>query len=150
MKNITWAHGIIFALAAFMIFILSMLFLFPNGQQNSELVTEDYYEEELAYQQVIDAKNAADTLKLKPQYIQNPAGITIKFPENVNNNNAKFSYVLNRTDDQNLDLKKTVILDATNTFTIPKSVLVNGNYTLRMSWTKNNTEYRMDYDVIWK
>lgn len=150
MKNITWAHGIIFALAAFMIFILSMLFLFPNGQQNSELVTEDYYEEELAYQQVIDAKNAADTLKLKPQYIQNPAGITIKFPENINNNNAKFSYVLNRTDDQNLDLKKTVILDATNTFTIPKSVLVNGNYTLRMSWTKNNTEYRMDYDVIWK
>ncbi|KQR95045.1 nitrogen fixation protein FixH [Chryseobacterium sp. Leaf180] len=150
MKNISWGHGVIFALAAFMIFILSMLFLFPSGKQNSELVTDNYYEEELEYQTVIDAKQAADTLKIKPQYSQNPAGITIKFPENVNNGNSKFHFVLNRTDDKNLDIKKDIVLDATNSFLIPKAVLVNGNYTLRLSWTKDKTAYRLDYDVIWK
>ena len=150
MKNFSWGHGIILALASFMIFILSMLFLFPSGKQNSELVTENYYEEELEYQTVIDAKQAADTLKMKPQYAQNPAGITIKFPQNINNGNAKISFVLNRTDDKNLDLKKNIVLDANNSFQIPAAVLVNGNYTLRLSWTKDKTAYRQDYDVIWK
>ncbi len=56
MKNFSWGHGVVIALAAFIIFILSMLFLFPNGQKNSEMVTDNYYEEELQYQDVIDAK----------------------------------------------------------------------------------------------
>lgn len=150
MKNFTWGHGIVLALASFIIFILSMLFLFPNGQKNSEMVTEHYYEEELQYQNVIDAKKRADDLAEKPVYSQSASGITLKFPGDINNTNATFSFVLNRSDDQNLDIKKTVKLDANQSFTIPAAVLKNGNYTLRLSWTKNKTDYRLDYDVIWK
>lgn len=78
MKNLSWGHGVMIALLAFIIFILSMLFLFPNGQQNSEMVSDNYYEEELLYQQVIDAKGRADKLVNKPVYSQNSNGITIK------------------------------------------------------------------------
>lgn len=150
MKNFTWGHGIVLALASFIIFILSMLFLFPNGQKNSEMVTEHYYEEELQYQSVIDAKNRADKLEEKPSYSQSAKGITITFPSEINNSNSIFSFVLNRSDDQNLDIKKTVQLESDNSFTIPASVLIKGNYTLRLSWTKDKTDYRLDYDVIWK
>jgi len=150
MKNFTWGHGIVLALASFIIFILSMLFLFPNGQKNSEMVTEHYYEEELQYQNVIDAKKRADDLPEKPVYSQSAAGITLKFPQDINNSNTKFSFVLNRSDDQNLDIKKTVTLDGNQSFTIPAAVLKNGNYTLRMTWNKDKTDYRLDYDVIWK
>ncbi|WP_144281474.1 FixH family protein [Chryseobacterium echinoideorum] len=150
MKNFTWGHGIVLALASFIIFILSMLFLFPNGQKNSEMVTEHYYEEELQYQSVIDAKNRADKLEEKPVYSQSPKGITLTFPSGINNSNSAVSFVLNRSDDQNLDIKKTVQLESDNSFTIPSSVLKNGNYTLRLSWTKDKTDYRLDYDVIWK
>lgn len=150
MKNFTWGHGIILALASFIIFILSMLFLFPNGQKNSEMVTDQYYEEELQYQNVIDAKKRADELSEKPVYSQTAKGITLKFPQDINNTNSTFNFVLNRSDDQNLDIKKTVRLDADQSFTIPAAVLKNGNYTLRMTWTKDKTDYRLDYDVIWK
>ncbi|QQV02784.1 MULTISPECIES: FixH family protein [Chryseobacterium] len=150
MKNFTWGHGIVLALASFIIFILSMLFLFPNGQKNSEMVTEHYYEEELQYQSVIDAKNRADKLEEKPAYSQSAKGITITFPSEINNSNSTVSFVLNRSDDQNLDIKKTVQLESDNSFTIPASVLIKGNYTLRLSWTKDKTDYRLDYDVIWK
>lgn len=150
MKNFTWGHGIVLALASFIIFILSMLFLFPNGQKNSEMVTEHYYEEELQYQSVIDAKNLADKLEEKPAYSQSAKGITITFPSEINNSNSTVSFVLNRSDDQNLDIKKTVQLESDNSFTIPASVLIEGNYTLRLSWTKDKTDYRLDYDVIWK
>lgn len=150
MKNLTWGHGVVVALLSFIVFILSMIFLFPNGQKNSEMVSENYYEEELLYQDVIDAKNRADTVKLKPQYSQDKSGITIKFPENINNNNAKVSFVLNRTDDKNLDIKKDITLNPDNSFSIPAKLLVLGNYTLQLSWIKEKATYRMDYDVIWK
>ncbi|MDR2237585.1 MAG: FixH family protein [Chryseobacterium sp.] len=150
MKNLSWGHGVVIALAAFIVFILSMLFLFPNGQKNSEMVTDNYYEEELQYQDVIDAKKRADELQEKPVYSQTKEGIKITFPKEYNNTNTTVKFVLNRTDDQNLDIKKSVPLDAGQSFIIPSQVLKMGNYTLRLSWTKDKTDYRMDYDVIWK
>lgn len=138
------------ALLSFMAFILSMLFLFPNGQKNSEMVTDNYYEEELKYQDVIDAKKRADDLQEKPVYSQDKNGIKITFPKDYDNSNTTVKFVLNRTDDQNLDIKKAVQLDAGKSFLIPAQVLKIGNYTLRLSWTKDKTDYRMDYDVIWK
>lgn len=150
MKNFSWGHGVFIALAAFIIFILSMLFLFPNGQKNSEMVTDNYYEEELKYQDVIDAKKRADTLQEKPVYSQDKAGIRITFPQDYNNSDTTVKFVLNRTDDQNLDVHKAVQLDANKSFLIPGQILKMGNYTLRLSWTKDKSDYRMDYDVIWK
>ena len=150
MKNFTWGHGIFLALASFIIFILSMIFLFPNGQKNSEMVTDKYYEEELLYQSVIDAKKRADELKDKPVYSQTADGIKLTLPKDVNNDNTVVSFVLNRSDDQNLDVKKTVKLDANQSFIIPATVLKHGNYTLRLHWIKDKIDYRLDYDVIWK
>lgn len=150
MKNLSWGHGVVIALFAFIAFILSMLFLFPSGQKNSEMVTDNYYEEELQYQDVIDAKKRADNLREKPVYSQSANGIKITFPKDYNNSNTTVKFVLNRTDDKNLDIKKAVQLDASQSFQIPAQVLKLGNYTLRLMWTKDKTDYRMDYDVIWK
>lgn len=150
MKNFSWGHGVVIALLAFIVFILSMMFLFPNGQKNSEMVTDNYYEEELKYQDVIDAKKKADDLQEKPVYSQDKNGIKITFPKDYDNSNTTVKFVLNRTDDQNLDIKKSVQLDATKSFVIPSQILKVGNYTLRLTWTKDKTDYRMDYDVIWK
>lgn len=150
MKNFNWGHGMVISLGAFIIFILSMLFLFPNGQKNSEMVTDNYYEEELKYQDVIDAKKRADELQEKPVYSQDKEGIRITFPQDYNNSNTTVKFVMNRTDDQNLDVHKAVQLDARKSFLIPAQVLKMGNYTLRLSWTKDKTDYRLDYDVIWK
>jgi len=150
MKNFSWGHGVVIALAAFIIFILSMLFLFPNGQKNSEMVTDNYYEEELLYQDVIDAKKKADDLQEKPVYSQNADAIKITFPKDYNNSNTTVKFVLNRTEDQNLDIKRSEQLDANQSFSIPGKILTKGSYTLRLTWIKDKITYRMDYDVIWK
>lgn len=150
MKNFTWGHGIVLALASFMIFILSMLFLFPNGQKNSEMVTDHYYEEELEYQSVIDAKKRADSLVEKPAFFQDATGMRIKFPKEYSTAASDINFVLNRSDDQNLDIKKAIQLDANQSFLIPANVLVKGNYTLRLNWNIAKKDYRLDYDVIWK
>lgn len=148
-KNFTWGHGIVAALGSFIIFILSMIFLFSHGQTNSELITDDYYEEELAYQNVIDAKNRADQLAEKPQYLQNANGITVTFPKEYSNANTKVRIDLHRAEDQNLDIKKDIPLNGNNSVFIPGNLLSKGNYILKLQWTKDQKNYQVDYDIIW-
>ena len=149
--KISWGHGVVIALGAFMLFILGMIFLFPMGKQNSELITKNYYEEELHYQEVIDAKNRADALAEKPEVkLITAKGIDVFFPKEINNTNAKVDFHLFRTNDSNLDVKKDVTLDHTNAFTIPKSVIHVGNYTLKLKWTKDKVTYQRDFDIEWK
>lgn len=149
-KNFTWGHGIVVALGAFMVFILSMIFIFSRGWQNAELVSDDYYRDELVYQQVIDAKNLAEALPQKPKYEQNSSGIKIIFPADVAANSSAVRFDLFRTEDKRLDIKKDVALSSDHAFLIPAKVLAPGNYTLKLHWHKNGKDYQIDYDVVWK
>lgn len=149
LKNFTWGHGIVVALGSFMIFILSLIWYFTSTWKNSELITDNYYEEELAYQNVIDAKNKAINLKELPVYKQNESGISVTFPSEINNSNSKFRIDLHRAEDQKLDIIREMELDQRNSIFIPAKVLAKGNYVLRMMWKKDNEEYQIDYDLIW-
>lgn len=150
LKKIHWGHGVAIALGSFIAFILFMIFIFPNGKQNSELVSQNYYEDELAYQKVIDAKKNADQLSEKPQYQQNKEGIRITFPSNASIDQNLVSFELYRTDDANLDVKKEISVDAQNALLIPAKVLTKGSYTLKLKWKSNKKPYQLDYDILWK
>ena len=149
-KKFTWAHGVAVALASFIAFILFMVLIFPNGQQGSDLVSDNYYEDELIYQEVIDGKNNADLLTEKPTFTQQPKGIQIDFPTAIVTDAKKVHFELFRTDDANLDVKKDLVLEDNNSFTIPRQVISPGSYTLKVKWKENKKPYQMDYDVLWK
>ncbi len=149
-KKFNWGHGIVVALGSFILFILFMIFIFPNGKKNSDLVSDSYYEDELQYQQVIDGKKNAAELTSQPIYFQNSEGIKINFPETIKPDLGKINFVLFRTDDSNLDVKKETTLDAQNSFLIPKNIIIAGPYTLKVKWKQNDKPYQIDYDVLWK
>ena len=149
LKKFTWGHGIVLALGTFIIFILSMIFYFTSTWKNSELITDDYYEEELAYQDVIDAKTLANQLPEKPKYIQDVTGIRIIFPADINNSNAKLRIDLHRAEDQKLDVIREMTLDSQNSIFIPAALLAKGNYVLRVHWEKEAKDYQIDYDLVW-
>lgn len=150
LKKLNWGHGVAIALGSFIIFILFLIFVYSSGMKNSELISDDYYQDELIYQQVIDAKNNAETLVQKPAYSQDKNGITIVFPQSVSVDDSKVNFTLFRTDDGNLDVKKEITLDGSKQFTIPSKVLSAGSYTLKVSWKENKKPYQLDYDVQWK
>ncbi len=149
LKKFTWGHGIVLALGTFIIFILSMIFYFTSTWKNSELITDDYYEEELAYQDVIDAKTLANQLPEKPKYIQDVTGIRIIFPADINNSNTKLRIDLHRAEDQKLDVIREMTLDSQNSIFIPAAILAKGNYVLRVHWEKEAKDYQIDYDLVW-
>lgn len=150
LKKFTWGHGIVLALGSFIAFILFMILVFPNGQQDAELVTDHYYSEELQYQDVIDAKKNGDLLTEKPNYAQTKDGITITFPTSISPDESKINFDLFRTNDANLDVVKEIVLDGKRSFTIPGIVMSLGSYTLKLKWKTDKKLYQLDYDVQWK
>jgi hypothetical protein len=149
-KKFSWGHGVVVALALFMGFILFMVFVFPNGKQNSEMVSDNYYEDELHFQKVIDSKKNAEQLEEKPIYSETNEGIKITFPDNIIPDGKKIDFSLFRTDDKNLDVNKTLNLSNNSDFIIPKEILVKGSYTLKVKWEIDKKGYQIDYDVLWK
>ncbi|MCG2794191.1 MAG: FixH family protein [Weeksellaceae bacterium] len=149
MKHLNWGHGLAIALGCFIVFILFLIFIFPIGKQNAEMVSDNYYEEELQYQDIIDAKNNAAKLAQIPTCKASSEGILITFPEGskVDNNTANF--ILFRTDDSNLDVKKEATLQH-NLLLIPAKVISKGSYTLKLKWKENKKPYQVDYDILWK
>ncbi|QIG90968.1 nitrogen fixation protein FixH [Chryseobacterium sp. POL2] len=150
MKKLSWGHGVVIALGSFIVFILYLILVFPIGKQNAEMISDNYYEEELVYQDVIDAKKNAQHLEIKPIYSQDKNGIKLHFPSERKIDNKQIDIVLFRTDDSNLDIHKLERLDGTNSMLIPAKVLVPGSYTLKTKWKENNQSYQIDYDVLWK
>ncbi|QOW11287.1 nitrogen fixation protein FixH [Kaistella flava (ex Peng et al. 2021)] len=149
-KKLTWAHGVVIALGSFIAFILFMVFGFTYGQQTSELVSNDYYGDELVYQQVIDAKRNAEQLTEIPKYQELAEGMKITFPAAIAPENKNVKFELFRTDDANLDVKKEINLDANNEILVPKQVISKGPYTLKIKWSHDKKPYQVDYDVLWK
>ncbi len=149
MKNLNWGHGLAIALGCFMLFILFLIFIFPMGKQNAEMISNNYYEEELQYQDIIDAKNNAAKLEKTPAYKITREGLLITFPETIKVDDNKVNFVLFRTEDSNLDVKKEVILQH-HLFLIPEKVISKGSYTLKLKWTADKKPYQVDYDILWK
>ena len=149
-KNFNWGHGIILALGLFIAFILFMILVFPNGQQNADMVSDDYYSDELNYQEVIDAKKNANLLIDSLQYQQLASGIKVNFPQSISPEKGQIHFDLYRTNDSNLDVQKDLTLDSQKSFSIPKQILSPGSYTLKVKWNQDKKPYQIDYDVQWK
>lgn len=150
MKKFTWGHGIALALACFIGFILYLIFIFPIGKQTSDLVSDNYYQDELEYQKVIDAKKNADQLSQKPFFAQLPYGVRIAFPKETIDAGQQVHFELYSTNDKEKDKKQNVNLDSNNSFLVPKEMLSTGSYTLKVRWKKSNIDYQVDYELVWK
>jgi hypothetical protein len=150
MKKLNWGHGIVIAMALFMSFILFMVFVFPNGKQNAEMISDNYYEDEMQYQTVIDAKKSAEQLSELPAYSETQDGMKILFPSSIIPDNKEVSFSLFRINDKNLDINKSLVLDTSHGFSIPKSVITAGAYILKFKWKQDKKDFQVDYDIQWK
>ena len=70
-----WGYGIIVVYGCFMAMILSIVFL--STGEKMDLVTDNYYNEGVDYQKVIDSRRLADALPNKPKFSQSKLQIVI-------------------------------------------------------------------------
>lgn len=127
-----WGKGIAIALTLFVGFILFLAISLMRT--NFDLVSEDYYNREINYEEEIQAKRNANSLAEKIQFSANETHVLVVLPAEIDYKNVTLSF--SRPNDKNLDRNYTI--EGTRTFTIDKDELVIGNYTISINYTVND------------
>ena len=135
-----WGHGITIFITLFMIAVLSAVYY--TSTQRIELVTPDYYQQEIGFQKVIDANENSELLQDSIQLAITSEFVEISFASTIEIKNAQGNIVFYRPN--NLELDKQFEVEKfyqNNVVRIPKSDLVSGRYEVSIKWKKNNLDY---------
>ncbi len=142
-----WGLRIILLYTAF---VGGMLFLvYKCTQQSVDLVSTDYYAQELKFQDKIDRLNNSEKLDVKLAVVYAPEHsiIQIIFPENSTPNNTTGEIVLFRPDNSKLDFKIPIDI-ADGVQNIPTDKLSKGLWRVKSSWSTNDTPYYQEEKII--
>ena len=113
---------------------------FRDPESNHDLVTEDYYKQELTYQQDIDAARNLEQPGARIQVAKTPDGLRIGFPEAFAPEKIKGTISLYRPSNKQLDFKTPIQLSERQLL-IPKSRLLDGRWDIRIEWMYEGKPY---------
>jgi len=129
-------------LATFIVFGTGMSFLvYRSMKTNYELVDKDYYNRELAYQQVIDNSNRAKQLKEDVVVTLNGDAVELKFPATFAGKQVKGNIHFYCAFDESNDRRFTINPDTSGIQVIRRDGLKPVTYTIKISWTVDGEGY---------
>ena len=146
-KNKIWPVGLTIFLT-FMV-VSSLAFVYYTKQLSFDLVTEEYYQEGLAYQKQIDRMNNASALTEQLDIeLLNKNQLVLKFPDSIPTLNISGTTMFFRPDDGTLDFKTALRVDSTHNQLIDLSGLKRGNWKVKVFWTDGTLEYYNEEPVF--
>jgi nitrogen fixation protein FixH len=139
--KINWGTGIVIAIALFMTFILVLVYKMTVDQKyNHDLVVEEYYKKELAFQEEIDAEKNALSLSesIKGRKVDN--GWLLTFPKELEGSQIECSVFLYRPSNKQLDFDFSIELSGLNLL-IPDERLLDGRWNITVEWEYDGEPY---------
>tara|TARA_R110002020_G_C15912010_1_gene742048 strand:- start:201 stop:626 length:426 start_codon:yes stop_codon:yes gene_type:complete len=137
-----WGKGIILTIIGFVALIMTMVVISVR-MDGIELVTENYYEEEIKYQDRIDESKSADDLDREViSFDAQSKVIELDLP-----NGTKGSLQLFRPSDSSLD--QEIQLDVTHSgiTQIPLKELKSGYWKVQLNWTENGVDHYQEKKI---
>lgn len=144
--KISWGTGIVITIIVFMVITMSTVVYLMN--QDVDLVTDDYYEKEIKYQQQIDKMERTSKLAEKPYIKQDGKTITVVFPSTLLNEELTGEIHLYRPSDSKKDILIPLRLDETGIQIIPAAALDNGLWTVKVQWNIGELDYTIEERVL--
>jgi hypothetical protein len=140
-----WGTGITIFIILFVTFILS--FVFVAARTNTELYAEDYYQQELDYQETITAKSNATDLNAETFLTQGTKSVILHFPENLNLEKIAGQVLFYRANDASMD-KTFPLVTENGKMIMPKEDLSPGTYHVKISWEEDDKHYLINKEII--
>lgn len=139
-----WGTKILIVYIAFITGILLMVF--KSSSQKTDLVTTDYYEKELKYQDKINDMNRVSALSAPIEYGLKKDSLVIRFPKDFAGKRLVGEAVLYCPADENKDIKKRFsIQDELLQILIPPAS--KGLYELHLSWQDGGVTYYFEKKI---
>ena len=136
-----WNHGIA---AALLLFIAMMSYLIVQSTRaHIDLVTPDYYQEELKHEERMEQKrNALQWGNISAAPTSND-GFTVSFPDSIVSNQLVGELTFYDPADSKNDFTEPLHFDETNTHHAKKKKK-KGKRNLQLHWNYNGKEYFVD------
>jgi len=137
--HLNWGNKLLLVFAAFGIMMSYLVYRCMHTSY--DLVSKDYYKEELTYQQVIDDAGRAGKLSQAIQMEQWKDNIQVCFPpemkQTVISGTIYFYCAANAARDKKVSIN-TNVLAIQN---ISRRALLPGPYTVKINWESNSKQY---------
>ena len=134
----SWGYKIMFVYIAFVAGIGFLIFKASN--QEFDLVTKDYYEQELKYQQVIDQSANASRLSMPLNIEKKEPELKISFPDEMKNKKKLVDFYLYYAADAKRDFRRSFELNE-NELAQALPVGMKGMYELKLTWETEGVKY---------
>ena len=143
-----WGHKVFLLYLLFMIMI--GILVYKSTNQKLDLVSEDYYDKAVKYQNQINNIQNTEALADKPasSFNKNENVVEIKFPNNFINAQIKGTLFFFKPDNANLDFSVNIELNENNIQKIPANKLSRGNWKIKTNWKANKTSYYQEETIF--
>lgn len=143
----TWGNKLIIVFILFAVLMSTLVYNCMN--QNFELVSKDYYNDELRYQDKIDGVNNANKLTTV-QIGQTGEEVCVQLPKELNglatSGQLWFYCVTNASNDR----KIPVVVNEDGKMLIDKRKLAKTNYQLKLNWQTGNDKFYNEQSLLVK
>jgi len=116
--------------------------------QDVSLVSDNYYEKSLVYQDEIDKQSRTKSLNEEVKINFNGEVISILFPSDYASKNMAGEIYFYRPSDQKMDFKIPLQLSETGSQIIQTQNIEKGFWRLKLNWTMNGNEYYNEKAII--
>tara|TARA_R110001632_G_scaffold63318_3_gene151485 strand:+ start:25398 stop:25841 length:444 start_codon:yes stop_codon:yes gene_type:complete len=146
--KINWGTGIVIAIIAFMSFIMYFVISMSTDHKFShDLVTDNYYQKELEFQDQIDATKNAKLLEEDVEIVKSEKGLQIYFPK-IFKNEMEGKVFLYRPSNKQLDFEIPISI-TDNYLLVPEKSLLDGRWNISVKVTHNNKEYYFSEEITY-
>lgn len=146
MKKLNWGVMIAIFYSAFVLVLIA--FLFYSRTVKFDLVSEDYYDQEIKYQDRIDKIIRAKSLKQQLELETFKEAIMLQYPSYMNRSELTGKIHFYRPSDKNLDFFITVAVDSSNKQIVPTSNLKSGLWNLKVEWAKSDSTFYNEFAIV--
>lgn len=147
--KINWGTGIVLAFIGFISFIMYFVInMNTNDKYDHDLVTDDYYKQELQFQDNIDKEKNNKTLKENITWEKTQEGILIRFPEDLQPNLINGKVFLYRPSNKQFDFETPISLSDHNLL-IPDKRLLGGRWNINIDWNYKGNSYLYKKEITY-
>lgn len=138
--KLSWGIRIALLYGGFVILIITMVSMAMN--QKVDLVSKDYYEQELQYQEKINKAKKTFALSESVTWQVNQNELILKFPKQFKNKTIKGTVYFFRPSDEAMDARISfAVSDTSLSGYLNTGKLKRGLYKMQIDWEADNENY---------
>lgn len=146
--KLNWGASIVLAMCCFIGFILFFVVQMLSSSNSQDLVTENYYHQELLVQDEIDKVNNSASLIGQFELEKTAEGLRIHFPTSINENEIHGEVLMYRPSNKQKDFRIPIQLNQ-HQLLIPAQFLEEGRWNVLVDFKLAEEAFAYKKEMTW-